>query len=115
MVKLYEDQAAPMKLNQVMEFVGIYEIGQNLASDADFSDDRYGMEDEIRAHNPPASLIPRLHCIGARPLGDTNPLLPNPVPPTLQAQVFAASKTLKDRLRHWITTVTGAARWWWSL
>jgi len=107
MVKLYDEPTSP-KLNCMMEFVGVYEIGQDLASDADFSDDRFGLEDEIRAHNPPASLIPRLHCIASRPIAEANPLVPSPTPPALVAQVHAASKTLKGRLQQWIATVTGA-------
>ena len=107
MVKLYDEPTSP-KLNQMMEYVGVYEIGQDVASDADFSDDRFGLEEEIRAHNPPASLIPRLHCIASRPVTEANPLVPNPMPAALVTQVHAAAKTLKERLRQWLTTVTGA-------
>ena len=39
---------------------------------------------EAKAHHPPPSLVPRLHCIVAHKMGHSNPLLPRnleiPVP-----------------------------------
>ncbi|XP_015110478.1 mini-chromosome maintenance complex-binding protein [Diachasma alloeum] len=59
-VKVYEEDAS-FKLNQVVDVVGFISLDPTVHTICDpeeFTDDA-----EIRAHNPPASLIPRLHAI----------------------------------------------------
>ena len=49
---------------------------------------------ETKAHHPPPSLVPRLHCIVAHKMGHSNPLLPRKldIPVTLNGKV----NVLKD-------------------
>jgi hypothetical protein len=109
LIKLYDGTAVP-KLNEIIEVLGIYEADPNagVASDADFSDNRFGWEEEIRSHHPPASVIPRLHGLAVRQLSHNNPLVPAPTPTAVAEQVRAAAPALKQQLREWLAAATGA-------
>lgn len=45
---------------------------------------------ETKAHHPPPSLVPRLHCITARRMAHSNPLLPTnlEIPVSLNGNVY---------------------------
>ena len=78
----------------IVEFVGILSNDPALTS---FSCEENGDADsfpqdsviEQRAHSPPVSLVPRLHCIAATLLTQTNPLLPFTLPtPTTTTGIY---------------------------
>ena len=57
-------------INSVIEFIGI------LATDQ-YSDESADIESAVRSR--PGPVMPRLHCVAARPLTHINPLVPLPV------------------------------------
>uniref|UniRef100_A0A6Q2XSQ8 Mini-chromosome maintenance complex-binding protein n=1 Tax=Esox lucius TaxID=8010 RepID=A0A6Q2XSQ8_ESOLU len=83
LVKVYEDLDS-FKLNDMLEVYGILSVNPLLSvlceekdPSASLLDPTESMEtpEEQRAHDPPASLVPRLHMLHARPLQHNNPLL----------------------------------------
>jgi hypothetical protein len=60
-----------------MQVVGVYEIDPAVGL-IDADDDPY-MAEEFRAHHPPPSMIPRLHCIAIQPLSHHNPTIPQEI------------------------------------
>uniref|UniRef100_A0A6Q2YBZ9 Mini-chromosome maintenance complex-binding protein n=1 Tax=Esox lucius TaxID=8010 RepID=A0A6Q2YBZ9_ESOLU len=85
LVKVYEDLDS-FKLNDMLEVYGILSVNPLLSvlceekdPSASLLDPTESMEtpEEQRAHDPPASLVPRLHMLHARPLQHNNPLLPS--------------------------------------
>ncbi|XP_023819512.1 mini-chromosome maintenance complex-binding protein [Oryzias latipes] len=85
LVKVYEDWES-FKLNDALEVFGILSVSPALSALAEerdasssFLDPTEGMEtaEEQRVHSPPASLVPRLHVLHAKPLQHNNPLLPH--------------------------------------
>ncbi|XP_050694533.1 mini-chromosome maintenance complex-binding protein-like [Eriocheir sinensis] len=87
LVKIYEEES--LTLNQVIEVVAILSVSPHLASSSSPSSSSIGVEEEggviggdgdmetPGGHSAsPASLVPRLHAILARPMAHTNPLLP---------------------------------------
>ncbi|KAM7385910.1 hypothetical protein PAMP_001953 [Pampus punctatissimus] len=84
LVKVYEDWDS-FKLNDTLEVYGILSVSPALSALADEKDASSSIVDpteymetveEQRVHSPPASLVPRLHMLYARPLPHNNPLLP---------------------------------------
>ncbi|KAJ8014333.1 hypothetical protein DPEC_G00039150 [Dallia pectoralis] len=84
LVKVYENLDS-FKLNDMLEVCGILSVnpllsvlGEEKDPSAFLLDPTQSMEtlEEQRAHDPPASLVPRLHMLYARPLQHNNPLLP---------------------------------------
>ncbi|KAM8859859.1 mini-chromosome maintenance complex-binding protein isoform 2-T2 [Spinachia spinachia] len=84
LLKVYEDWDG-FKLNDTVEVFGILSVNpalSALAAEKDASssllDPADSMEtaEEQRVHSPPASLVPRLHMLYAKPLPHNNPLLP---------------------------------------
>ncbi|XP_068597368.1 mini-chromosome maintenance complex-binding protein [Brachionichthys hirsutus] len=84
LVKVYEDGDS-FKLNEMLEVFGILSVSPALSALADDKDGSSSSLDpsasmetaeEQRVHRPPASLVPRLHMLHARPLAHNNPLLP---------------------------------------
>ena len=69
----------------MVEFIGVLSVDPALAHFEDGGDEEQHLVDpfqtetaaERRVHSPPPSLIPRLHCIVARCLTHSNPLLPS--------------------------------------
>ena len=69
----------------MVEFIGVLSVDPALAHFEDGGDEEQQLVDpfqtetaaERRVHSPPPSLIPRLHCIVARCLTHSNPLLPS--------------------------------------
>ena len=70
----------------MVEFVGILSNDPALTSffceenDDDADSFPHDSAIEQRAHSPPPSLVPRLHCIAATLLTHTNPLIPLSLP-----------------------------------
>lgn len=84
LVKVYEDWDS-FKLNDTLEVYGILSVSPALSALADEKDASSFLLDptecmetaeEQRVHSPPASLVPRLHMLYAKPLPHNNPLLP---------------------------------------
>lgn len=77
----YED----LKLNDMVEFIGVVSIQPNFASFPDqktedpnhmaLSADNFMTEEEQAAHYPPTSLVPRVHCVMFQPLTHSNPCI----------------------------------------
>uniref|UniRef100_A0AAQ5XNC6 Mini-chromosome maintenance complex-binding protein n=1 Tax=Amphiprion ocellaris TaxID=80972 RepID=A0AAQ5XNC6_AMPOC len=85
LVKVYEDWDR-FKLNDTLEVYGILSVSPALSALADEKDASSSLLDpaesmetaeEQRVHSPPASLVPRLHMLHAKPLPHNNPLLPS--------------------------------------
>ncbi|XP_074502870.1 mini-chromosome maintenance complex-binding protein isoform X1 [Sebastes fasciatus] len=85
LVKVYEDWDG-FKLNDTLEVFGILSVSPALSALADEKDassslldptECMEMAEEQRVHCPPASLVPRLHVLYAKPLPHNNPVLPS--------------------------------------
>ncbi|KAM6956090.1 mini-chromosome maintenance complex-binding protein [Aplochiton taeniatus] len=85
LVKVYEEWDS-FKLNDTLEVYGILSVSPALSVLSEekeaaslLLDPTESMEtaEELRAHCPPASLVPRLHMLHAKPLPHHNPLLPS--------------------------------------
>ncbi|EDV20813.1 uncharacterized protein TRIADDRAFT_31319 [Trichoplax adhaerens] len=84
-VKIYED-TDNIKVNDMIEFFGILSVdpalkapsNTRLTRDSGIYDPEIDMDcaEETAAHCPAPSLVPRLHCIIARHLPHSNPILP---------------------------------------
>ncbi|KAI4470066.1 hypothetical protein MML48_1g03068 [Holotrichia oblita] len=72
-VKVYESNSN-IKLNEVYDFVGFLSTDVIAMQD---NENCFDMEMEIQTHNPPASLIPRLHCVFWKKIEYENPLAEN--------------------------------------
>ena len=82
----------------MVEFIGILSLDLSLAHHDQASDELelrntpglYFEENtaEVKAHHPPSSLVPRLHCITAYKMAHSNPLLMR----TLQIPVSLTGK-----------------------
>lgn len=101
LVKVYEDWDS-FKLNDTLEVFGILSVSPALSALADEKDASSSILDptesmetaeEQRVHSPPASLVPRLHMLYARPLPHNNPLLPSA---TLEDNSVFLSSTLSE-------------------
>ncbi|XP_073337921.1 mini-chromosome maintenance complex-binding protein [Pagrus major] len=101
LVKVYEDWDS-FKLNDTLEVFGILSVSPALSALADEKDASLSLLDptesmetaeEQRVHSPPASLVPRLHMLYARPLPHNNPLLPSA---TLEDNSAFLSSTLSE-------------------
>ncbi|KAG7229943.1 hypothetical protein INR49_009663 [Caranx melampygus] len=100
LVKVYEDWDS-FKLNDTLEIYGILSVSPALSALADekdassLLDPTESMEtaEEQRVHSPPASLVPRLHMLYAKPLPYNNPLLPSV---TLEDNSAFLSSTLSE-------------------
>eukprot|EP00794_Sanderia_malayensis_P005228 gene5228-5885_t len=85
MVIMYDNDDT-VKLNEVVEFIGVLSCDTSLAAATMESPDSHSDElvtpgmmsaEELSAHCPPSSLVPRLHCILTRRLSHDNPLIPS--------------------------------------
>ncbi|XP_040905500.1 mini-chromosome maintenance complex-binding protein [Toxotes jaculatrix] len=101
LVKVYEDWDS-FKLNDTLEVYGILSVSPALSALADEKDASSSLLDptecmetaeEQRVHCPPASLVPRLHMLYAKPLPHNNPLLPST---TLEDNSAFLSSTLSE-------------------
>uniref|UniRef100_A0A8P4KEG7 Mini-chromosome maintenance complex-binding protein n=1 Tax=Dicentrarchus labrax TaxID=13489 RepID=A0A8P4KEG7_DICLA len=101
LVKVYENWDN-FKLNDTLEVYGILSVSPALSALADEKDASSSIMDptesmetaeEQRVHCPPASLVPRLHMLHARPVSHNNPLLPSA---TLEDNSAFLSSTLSE-------------------
>ncbi|KAM4590859.1 mini-chromosome maintenance complex-binding protein [Odontesthes bonariensis] len=101
LVKVYEDGDS-FKLNDALEVYGILSVSPALSALADEKDASSSLlapsecmetTEEQRVHSPPASLVPRLHMLCAKPLPHNNPLLPSA---TLENNSAFLSSTLSE-------------------
>ncbi|XP_077352548.1 mini-chromosome maintenance complex-binding protein isoform X1 [Festucalex cinctus] len=101
LIKVYEDWES-FKLNDTIEVYGILSVNPALSALAEDKDASSSLADpsevmetteEQRVHSPPASLVPRLHMLYAKPLAQNNPLLPCA---TLQDNHAFLSSTLSE-------------------
>ncbi|XP_023281706.1 mini-chromosome maintenance complex-binding protein [Seriola lalandi dorsalis] len=101
LVKVYKDWDN-FKLNDTLEVFGILSVSPALSALADEKDASSSLLDptecmetaaEQRVHSPPASLVPRLHMLYAKPLPHNNPLLPSI---TLEDNSAFLSSTLSE-------------------
>uniref|UniRef100_A0A8D3EG04 Mini-chromosome maintenance complex-binding protein n=1 Tax=Scophthalmus maximus TaxID=52904 RepID=A0A8D3EG04_SCOMX len=99
--QVYKDWDA-FKLNDTLEVFGILSVSPALSALADEKDASSSILDpaecmetaeEQRVHSPPASLVPRLHMLHAKPLQHNNPLLPSV---TLKDNSAFLSSTLSE-------------------
>lgn len=80
LVKLYDD-IDKFKVNDIIEFIGVLSVDPSQAYFPDDSEDspmgvaEPNLEESI-AHEPPPSLVPRLHAVVCRHLDHVNPLIP---------------------------------------
>lgn len=69
-LKIYKD-AELLKLNSICDFVGFLSVDPALICQNDEE-----MDDiEFQTHNPPPSLIPRIHCVAFKNIQHCNPLI----------------------------------------
>lgn len=73
LIKVYENSNT-IKLNEMYEFVGFLTINPLTFANND-DDDNDEIDLEMQMHNPPTSLVPRIHCVSCKALEHNNPLL----------------------------------------
>ncbi|XP_052773975.1 mini-chromosome maintenance complex-binding protein-like [Mya arenaria] len=112
LVKVY-DEIDAFKVNDVVEFVGVLSVDPALArfdNDSEESSLLGGVEEnpeEVYAHAPPPSLVPRLHAVLCNRLSHVNPLVPKTksedyitVLETSQGEITALREELLSILEH---------------
>jgi hypothetical protein len=100
LVKVYSD-ADSFKLNDTVEFIGILSVDPVLgyqeqphelnSKEGVVVDPASVFEEaleEKKAHSPPPSLVPRLHCIFATKLSHSNPLLPRSLKIPVEPEIY---------------------------
>jgi len=81
------DELDSYHVTDMVEFIGILTVDPlltcyDLTSNGSGQDNAFGFAlaeenaAETKAHHPPSSLVPRLHCIIAHKMTHSNPLLP---------------------------------------
>ncbi|XP_060597053.1 mini-chromosome maintenance complex-binding protein-like [Ruditapes philippinarum] len=89
LVKVYDD-IDKFKVNDVVEFVGVLSVDPSLARFDNTEEDNSMItvheepQEEVNAHSPPPSLVPRLHAVVCKPLKHVNPLVPELVEDKIQ-------------------------------
>ncbi|XP_067000687.2 mini-chromosome maintenance complex-binding protein isoform X3 [Anabrus simplex] len=74
LIKVYNEETDKYALNDVLEVVGFISLDPALGCDVSEGDED-AMDIEAQAHNPPTSLVPRLHAVAIRKLQHCNPLV----------------------------------------
>lgn len=74
-LKIYAE-SEDLKLNDFCEFVGFLSLDPILSHES-YHSGEFDNQMEVQTHNPPPSLVPRIHCVGWRKLTHNNPLLEN--------------------------------------
>lgn len=77
------DEAADVPVTGLFEFIGIISNNPSLNTfespaesvAQDGLQDSFMPVEELKAHNPPSSLVPRIHCILATPIHHINPYI----------------------------------------
>lgn len=73
-LKIYTDSSDDLKLNDLCEFVGFLSLDPILSHES-YHSGEFDNQMEVQTHNPPPSLVPRIHCVGWKKLTHNNPLL----------------------------------------
>eukprot|EP00911_Craspedida_sp_UC1_P002648 UC1_evm1s1948 len=114
-VKMY-DMDHGVKIMDMVEFVGVYtpDIGADASvravAEAEAAGGVSGIGPtaaEIRAHCPPSSLVPRLHCITHAVRAHNNPALPSVVSPDAIAAAAATAAVVRPALIKAFTGLLG--------
>ncbi|GLV40815.1 uncharacterized protein CBL_13682 [Carabus blaptoides fortunei] len=92
LVKVYEN-GDTVKLNDMIDIVGFLSVDPRLI-DLSSADGELDTDMESQTHNPPPSLVPRIHCVAFKKINQYNPLLPE----------ISVQDTMSD-LRHGLLTV----------
>lgn len=74
-LKIYKD-SDDIKLNDLCEFVGFLSLNPVLSHES-YHNGEFDNPVEVQTHNPPPSLVPRIHCVGWKRLAHNNPLVGN--------------------------------------
>ncbi|PIA58028.1 hypothetical protein AQUCO_00500154v1 [Aquilegia coerulea] len=103
LVKLYDSPESDYKLNDIIEFVGVFTFNPELMAQGDGSTDLSNeLFEDALAHLPP-NKVPRLHCLVHRKLANHDFLLGSPV---IEITPNLIRKTREALLGH-LTTVLG--------
>lgn len=102
-VKIYKE--SELKLNDLVEVVGFLSV--NPALSGEFHDRKnifanLETEEEFITHNPPPSLIPRIHVVHYRKLRHCNPLIVDPV----EEVALLSLKKARDTREHLFKILT---------
>lgn len=116
-VKLYDEDesttAPPPRVSELIEFVGILSLdrdtpepplgagsGNGAGGQLDPTGGLDGWLDDERAHRPPSSAVPRLHCIAWQRVGGRpNPLLPPAADAAARERAAQEARTVAPALR----------------
>lgn len=74
-LKIYKDSET-IKLNDLCEFVGFLSLDPLLSHES-YHGEQFDNAMEVQTHNPPPSLVPRIHCVTWKKLKHSNPLVEN--------------------------------------
>lgn len=72
-LKIYKD-SDDLKLNDLCDFVGFLSL-EPLLSHECYHNGEFDNLIEVQTHNPPPSLVPRIHCVAWKKLMHNNPLV----------------------------------------
>lgn len=72
-LKIYKDPET-LKLNDLCEFVGFLSLDPILSHES-YHNGEFDNPMEVQTHNPPPSLVPRIHCVTWKKLAHNNPLV----------------------------------------
>ncbi|KAF6018668.1 MCMBP [Bugula neritina] len=97
LVKMYDDVGDKMKINDVIEVYGVISLDPSLVP-VHTEDSEMLSAEEHKAHNPPPSLVPRIHAIYVNKIQTSNPLLPASIDNS--SQELAAIKTEACEIRE---------------
>ncbi|XP_018333408.1 mini-chromosome maintenance complex-binding protein isoform X2 [Agrilus planipennis] len=90
LLKIYNDSET-LKLNEMIEFVGFLSTHPMLS---EFDKNEFENDMEVQVHHPPASLIPRIHCVSWKKLQHSNPMLHDSVIGFDDKNMYEAKKEL---------------------
>lgn len=103
-VKIYNENEN-LKLNDMIEVIGFLSVDPSLSGE--FKEDKDSMLElqiessvEIITHNPPPSLVPRLHAVHVQKLEHCNPLLSNSVD---QGVILSEANAAREHLLKALT------------
>lgn len=72
-VRMYTE-TEDLKLNDLCEFVGFISFNPILSYEC-YQLEEFDNPAEVQTHNPPPSVVPRIHCVGWKKLKHCNPLV----------------------------------------
>lgn len=86
-IKIYE-KADGVKINDLIEFVGFLSVDPLLSQSSQNEDEINELE--LQTHNPPPSIIPRIHCVSWKKMPHSNILIDeaNPNEPSEEKMKF---------------------------